>query len=45
MTCYLGIDVIGYLMTCFGICAAIGSFASGYIVPITGRTSIYITGQ
>lgn len=43
MTCYLGIDVIGYLMTCFGICAAIGSFASGYIVPITGRTSIYIT--
>ncbi|GAB1608588.1 UNC93-like protein [Argonauta hians] len=41
MSCYLGVDVLGYLMTTFGLCAAAASLISTYAVPMYYRTTIY----
>ncbi|XP_029637758.1 UNC93-like protein [Octopus sinensis] len=43
MSCFLGVDALGYLMTSFGLCAAAASLMSTYVVPMRYRTMVYTT--
>ncbi|KAK6173992.1 hypothetical protein SNE40_017352 [Patella caerulea] len=40
VTCPLGIHMVGYTMVCLGVCASIGSYLTGALNKLVGRTAI-----
>ncbi|XP_035685784.1 protein unc-93 homolog A-like [Branchiostoma floridae] len=44
VSCALGIEWIGYVMICYGVCDAFFSFLLGRLIKFTGRLPLFITG-
>ena len=44
ISCGLGIHMIGYVMVCYGACAAIFSVCCSPIVKVVGRLPVFILG-
>ncbi|KAI8520861.1 Protein unc-93 A [Branchiostoma belcheri] len=44
VSCALGIEWIGYVMICYGVCDAIFSFLLGRLIKLTGRIPLFLTG-
>ncbi|XP_019639319.1 PREDICTED: uncharacterized protein LOC109481218 [Branchiostoma belcheri] len=44
VSCALGIEWIGYVMICYGVCDAIFSFLLGRLIKLTGRIPLFVTG-